>query len=153
VSRLRQKFLLIVTLLAAGLSSLFPTAHAVEALRFQEIDSPRLHSLFQGRQNIAVAPIDLNEDGLDEFIVKPKTCGKLCDFTVMAESRSGGTLTPLGSLKGKNLLPGNGYSHGVRHLLLFDDPNNDYGYSVYVWAAERSRYMMKEHVYGNHDQE
>ncbi|MEZ5919446.1 MAG: hypothetical protein R3D66_05965 [Alphaproteobacteria bacterium] len=153
MNRLRQKFLLIVALLTAGLVSAFPAAYALETLRFQEIDTPRLQSLFQGRQDITIAPIDLNEDGLDEFIVKPKMCAKECDFTVMAENGNNGQLIALGTLKGRELLPGNAYSHGVRHLLLFDDPNNDYSYSVYVWAAERSRYMMKERVYGNHDQE
>lgn len=152
MNRLRQKLLFIAALFVAGSVSALPAAYALETLRFQEINSPRLKSLFQGIKDVTVAPIDLNEDGLDEFITKPATCGKLCDFTVLAENRNNGQLVALGTLKGREILPGNGYSHGVRHLLAFDDPNNDYSYSVYIWAAERSRYMIKERVYGNHDQ-
>lgn len=123
-------------------SGLALPVQSAETIHFKGLDTPRLQKLFQNKEHIDIATIDLNEDGLNEFITKPKGCDGLCDFKILADVD--GTLLSLGTLAAHNLLLGNAYSHGVRDLLVFNDPANDYNYTVYVWESEHSQYMMRE---------
>lgn len=91
-----------------------------------------------------VAATDLNKDNLNEYILKPKACGAAaCDYTVLA-ALSGGTLHEIGALRGRSLMLGNAYAHGVRNLMIFTTPGNDYAYTLYKWYPQENRYDKKE---------
>ena len=94
-------------------------------------------------QNIAthdIAKIDLNNDGLYEFILRPSGCdqGAKCNFIVLAES--GSKIRPLGRFEGINLLLGTEFSHGIRNLLVFNSVVNDFDYNLYTWHPKASAY-------------
>lgn len=94
---------------------------------------------------LMVAPVDLNEDGLDEFIVHDKNCGKIsspCSFMVLSESESG--IRKLGDIPARGLALGNQHTKGVRSLLAYQNAVNDYSYTVYVWEPNKGQYIMAE---------
>lgn len=144
-----KAFFLFLTLLMLNCVLTGQNAHAAEKLRF---DSPIPRSSFEKiksfsrsdlKKNIdlfQIAAADLNRDGLEEYIIRAKDCGKngLCDFTVLAETREG--IFQLGSFTGQNLLLGNEYTQGVRNILIFDNRMNDFDYELYTWHPETSSY-------------
>ncbi len=132
---------------------LFSAAQASENLSFDTPlnsgEAQRLQKHFQKNggkipDKIDVARADLNEDGIDEFLVKiacfPEE--KLCDYRILAET--GEEITELGAMKAVKIGLGSGYSEGVRNLLAYRNPANDFDHNVYIWKSEAIRYIMKE---------
>lgn len=96
------------------------------------------------RDELRIATADLNRDGLPEYILHTKTCRteKKCRYNILAETPQG--IIPLGSISGKTLLLGNGFSHGVRDILSFENDLNDYDQTLYVWMPEKASYGKKD---------
>ena len=95
--------------------------------------------------NIEIAPIDLNDDGLNEFVVKDPACALdhgFCRFYVLAENDA--EIISIGYIEAKNLAVDTKNSNGIRNLLAFETPSNDYARTLYVWDAVRSRYILAE---------
>jgi hypothetical protein len=141
-------------LLFIGLSGLFPApAHATSTLDFtskiSETSRLNLNGYIraQGRlpENVSIAPADLNDDGLNEFVLRDKNCdpnAKSCDFSVVSET--GDSITLLGEIPARRLTVGNDSLQGVHSLLAYENVANDYEYTVYVWEPQASRYMMSK---------
>lgn len=93
---------------------------------------------------LRVALHDLNDDGIDELIVKPENCAqanKACDYKILA--LSGSQILEISSLRARNLVLGNEYNAGIRNLLVFHDTAvNDFEYDVYIWDPARSQYIV-----------
>ena len=92
-----------------------------------------------------IAQIDLNDDGLSEFIIRPKTCNAHvapCQFSIVAET--GNDIVSLGVIDAMAVSVDAETTSGVRNIHAFDNPRNDFDYSLYNWEAARSQYMMKE---------
>ncbi|MGB0719581.1 MAG: hypothetical protein ACPGRX_03855 [Bdellovibrionales bacterium] len=121
-------------------------AYASEALHFAPLSHSKQDQALiahAGFNDGAVAIADLNEDGLDEYIVKSADCPAQCRYFVFAQS-GGDALLLIGEITGTSLLLGNTYSHGVRDILAFDNSLNDFDHHVYGWDAEQSRYALKQ---------
>ena len=125
------------------------TAYAAEPLSFGAKigDSSRLalsHYLQRDiSDDLLIAPVDLNEDGLNEFIVHDKNCGKIstpCSFVVLSENESG--VQKLGDIPARALALSNQNTKGVRSLLAYQSTVNDYNYTVYVWEPNQGQYIM-----------
>jgi hypothetical protein len=100
-------------------------------------------SLNQTPENIDIAPVDLNNDGLNEFVLKSKDCDsrlKSCSYWVVSETDAG--IMPLGELEGRVVRVDSQSVQGVRNLLVYESGINDYEHVVYVWEPQASRYMM-----------
>jgi len=139
-----------------GMLGLTPQAFALEPLRaptqslsqrttlsLEDYAATMLHMSLEA---LTIAASDLNGDGTDEFILHNTSCLKkadFCDFHVLAETKD--AMIPLGVLKGKRLLLGNAFSHGIRNILAFEDATNDYDYTLYVWNPEKTSYEKKAH--------
>ncbi len=124
-------------------------AHAAEQLGFGAKigDSSRLALSRYLQRDISdgllIAPVDLNEDGLDEFIVHDKNCGKIsspCSFMILSENES--SIQKLGDIPARALALGNDHTKGVRSLLAYQSTVNDYNYTVYVWEPNQGQYIM-----------
>jgi hypothetical protein len=93
---------------------------------------------------LRVARADLNSDGIDEFITIGTQCGNvpdtLCNITVLAETDE--ELIRLGAFKAHTILLGDGYSGGVRDLVVYRDEINDYHDELYVWEPRQSQYIL-----------
>jgi hypothetical protein len=92
-----------------------------------------------------IAVVDLNEDGITEFIVKTTNCSEgaqnLCDYVIVGQVSE--DYMSLGTLRGQRLILGQDYTNGVRNLLLFANPVNDFDYDIYVWGAKHAQYVLK----------
>lgn len=125
-----------------------PPANAAQTLSFgaKISDTSRVvldgyirASLGQAPETLEIAPADLNNDGLSEFILRDKNCST-CRFLVLAETN--GAIVPLGEAQGHTLEIDNAATAGVRSLLVYTNGANDYEYAVYVWEPGASRYIM-----------
>ena len=106
----------------------------------EKIKSYSFKTLQKNSTPLEIAKIDLNRDGLHEFITRPRVCGNenICDFNVLAETDQG--IVVLGHFKGANILLGNEFQYGVRNLLVFGNSMNDFDYTLYTWHPEVSAY-------------
>jgi len=92
---------------------------------------------------IHTAGVDLNEDGVKEFIITSSNCKDnkdICTYIILADK--GKDLLKLGNINAYNILLADSYSHGVRDILAFEDINSDFDYTLYVWEPARSRYTI-----------
>ncbi len=137
------------TTIFLALVSVNTAARAAETLRFNEnlphssfekIKSYSSNSLDKNIQDFEIGKADLNNDGLDEFIARPKNCQKTptCEFYVLAETP--GAIVSLGRFEGQHVALGSEYRHGVRNLLVFYNGANDFDYHLYTWHPEISAY-------------
>ncbi|MEZ5813808.1 MAG: hypothetical protein R3E13_03675 [Alphaproteobacteria bacterium] len=137
------------TFLFLALLGASASAHAAESLHFnatiprssfEKIKFYASNALGEDIQNFDIGKTDLNNDGLDEFITRSKNCEKTlkCRFYIFAETND--SILSLGTFEGKNLLLGNEFRHGIRNLLIFNNPSNDFDYHLYTWHPETSAY-------------
>lgn len=95
-----------------------------------------------------IAAIDLNEDGLNEFALKPLECSKteaLCPHYLIAKTK-GRTIISLGFIEAQSLVLGNAYTQGVRNIMAFNNTTNDFEYSLFLWDPENASYAKKDHL-------
>ena len=86
---------------------------------------------------------DLNEDGVDEILLKSERCAPLCRFYVFAQAGVG-TPIKIGQFEALKLSLSNRYQNGVRSLLLYKNTQNDFESEEYVWDMQQRRYIMRE---------
>lgn len=94
--------------------------------------------------NFRVSKVDLNDDGLYEYIVVDNECLRqnFCPTSVLSDAEQ--SFIELGNIKAKNIALSNKYTNGVRNLLVYNNDKNDYDYSVFVWDSPKSTYVFKE---------
>lgn len=108
------------------------------------------HQLIEGFLGIKIDPpqvarVDLNQDGLDEFVIKTDKCNaadQACAFLFLAETS--GKMYGLGEINARGVLIGNETKNGVRNILAFQNDQNDYDYQIYVWEPIRAQYILRE---------
>lgn len=133
--------------------SLARTASAAERLSYAK-DPGQRSRIALGRyaqetmdlplNTLRIAAADLNQDGLSEYILHGDECGDgnaFCRYDIVADTQKG--IIPLGTITGKTLLLGDGFSHGVRDLLASENELNDYDQTLYVWTPEKAAYRKK----------
>lgn len=150
----KQHFVLKLSMLLCGMMAASPPAQSSELLRFAEPEAAFKAVLFLSGDRHGVskdshlfAKIDLNADGAPEYIAKEKSCAGFCDYKVLAQQGRGGqggaaTIVMLGEFHAKDILIGNGYTHGIRNLLVFNNPQNDFRPDLYIWNPGASRYTL-----------
>lgn len=98
-------------------------------------------------ENIAAfkaAVSDLNEDGTEEYVVTETDCTsntKFCRSFILSNAEANSVV--LGRVDAKNLVLSNTYTDGVRDLLVYNNPKNDYDYTELQWNARESSYVLK----------
>ncbi|MCB9982129.1 MAG: hypothetical protein H6861_00425 [Rhodospirillales bacterium] len=124
-------------------------AHAMENLHYnnvlsrssaEKINAFTAAHLGKDISGLDIAEADLNGDGLNEFIVRTKDCAQTerCNHIILGETDD--TVLDLGKIEALRIMLGNDYEHGVRNLLVFDNPENDFAFTLYRWDDEQSRY-------------
>ena len=128
-------------------------ASAVEPLNYSDKTGPtlrvQLSSFLKNTYDTAlsdyqIADIDLNNDGIDEYILKQRRCSiidKSCTHLVIAEKQN--EIFELSRIKAQNLMVGGTLSHGIKDLLAFNDEINDYKFDIYVWSPPQKMYIIK----------
>ncbi len=91
-----------------------------------------------------IAQIDLNGDGLNEFILLPQTCTSVhtCLFRVLSESND--QIIELGQITARTLALSDHQTNGVRDIIAYDSAINDYAYNIYHWAPKRAQYILEK---------
>ncbi len=95
--------------------------------------------------DFSIAHIDLNNDGIDEHILKEKGCTEKkydCLHLIMAEKTD--NLILLGHINSRDLMIGQTYSHGIKDLLSFENPINEYKFNIYMWSPLQKKYIMSD---------
>jgi hypothetical protein len=124
-------------------------AHAAE-IRFDGHTNQREKALIEAytfarfqlpAEQLAIARPDLNEDGLNEYIIRTG-CSNLCTFVVLAERDN--EIIELGEIQARTVALGNDYSGSVRNIIALQDNINDYKRTVYSWEPGTSQYMIKD---------
>lgn len=90
-----------------------------------------------------IANIDLNNDGIDEHILKRKTCEvskNQCIYSIIAEKD--GKIILLSKIRAKNLIIGETSSFGIKDILVFKNEINDYNFDIYMWSPSQKMYIM-----------
>lgn len=115
----------------------FPTnGYAVESLRFGKI-TEHPDTLDQSGD---VARIDLNGDGYQEYVFRYAKEADGYAFYVFGKAN---TFVPLGEYSGKKLMVSDDEHHGVRNLLVFNDPYNDFKFQTFAWDASKAAYALE----------
>lgn len=102
-------------------------------------------TLKQDFEMLEIAAIDLNQDGLPEFILKPKTCDDpddFCSHEILAETDN--EIVTLGHIEARKIALSHSYSYGVRNLWGYTDRMNDFNHRLYAWDPDESRYILLE---------
>ena len=117
-------------------------AHSAEYLRFDSGTPP--HTLLGTLAEYApgdawdVSAIDLNDDGIDENILKTRS--EFCDDTAGCQyiiaGRKQGEWIRLGGLKAFNILVSDRRTYGIRDLIVYNSTYNDFESVLYVWIYE-----------------
>lgn len=127
-------------------------AHAAEHIYFENSKTStanfKINTYLEKTRKVSprdmlTARIDLNEDGISEYIIKPANCvnaGMNCTHDILAENEDG--IVRLGTIKARNLVLGSTYSHGIRDIKAYNNPDNDFDHQLYVWEPARARYTI-----------
>lgn len=138
----------LILLLCAGLSH---RADADDAISFNNAINARenilIRSYFGGlsekKASPDIASIDLNEDGVPEFIARTGCAPDAgCVFDILAQTDE--KVIALGEIKARSLALGSAYSAGVRNIIAYNKLENDYGRALYIWDPGARRYKIKE---------
>ncbi len=145
-----KKFIL--TLFTLIIITLPNSAMAVEQLNYREKISSSLkyqiNSFLQKTYETDIsiyyiANIDLNSDGIDEYVLKRKSCidnKNQCIYSIIAEKD--GEIILLSKIRAKNLIIGETSSYGIKDILAFKDKINDYNFDIYMWSATEKKYII-----------
>ncbi len=91
-----------------------------------------------------IAPIDLNNDGNDEFILQRKNCyieKKVCTHLIIAEKDS--EILLLSKIRARTLVAAGTFSHRIKDILAFKNGVNDYDFEIYMWSPSEKTYILK----------
>ena len=129
-------------------------AHAKELLRFKAPTQDNLgissHIYLQAfakevlhtpLDRTFVSKVDLNGDGLNEFILKYQSCSnkKRCTYYILGEARD--NIVELGRIEAKYITINARIKNGSRTLAVYNDASNDYTFKEYAWMPLQKRYV------------
>ena len=130
----------------------FDAAEASERLSFSGQLSERSRHLLERYtaeqiktdfHSLKIAKADLNEDNLDEYILRTDDCeeaSSACTYLVLAEADD--QIIQIGKFRAREVMLGNGYSSGIRNIAVLENQNSDFDYKLYVWEPAQSQYIM-----------
>ncbi|PCI56822.1 MAG: hypothetical protein COB36_00680 [Alphaproteobacteria bacterium] len=128
-------------------------AVAIEPLDYEKKISPSLRyqiDLFLKEtydttlSQYKIAGIDLNNDGINEHILKQRRCNvvtKQCTHLILAEKKN--EILLLSKIKAYNLMIGGTNSYGIKDVLAFTNEINDYNFDIYMWSPSRKMYILR----------
>lgn len=129
------------------------SSYALDKLRFEErLDSPsvriQIDDFLKGfyktdSLGFNIATSDLNADGINEYILKRKTCTQkksVCTHIILANQKD--KIRLLSSIRARHLMVGATSNYGVSDLLAFENDINDYDFDIYMWSPEEKMYIL-----------
>lgn len=127
-------------------SGIFFSAQASQSVPFTDIPlltQQRMKAYFKNKTPDSIDAVDLNGDGMDEYVVRVEECAKeQCTFTVLADTEK--ELIELGQIKARTTRADTARTNGILNIRAYDNENNDYSYTVFVWSPEEKTYVAKK---------
>lgn len=127
-------------------------ALAIEIHTFKETPPSSIlieTSAFLANQNKEIsgfrfAQIDLNNDQVDEYLLRSKECDDagFCGYYVLAAMN--GKMLPLLMIDAKDVKISDTKTNGVHDILAIRSKKNDYKYLRYIWSPADMIYMPAE---------
>ena len=146
-----HRFFLTITFILIGFPNL--AIAAIESLDYKEKIGPSTEyqiNLFLENSYGAtisqydIARVDLNNDNIDEYILRRKECSskrKQCVYLILAAKED--EIITLGEIKAQNLMIGETSSYGIKDILAFANEVNDYDFSIYMWSPFQKMYILE----------
>ena len=133
---------------------LTPTpAQALEALRFKAAETYKEKQIIDfvqksnGRASgaYALAPADLNNDAINEYVVRPaakNACADapLCSYQIIAFQDHKPIM--IGQFDAHKMLVSDKKAYGIRHIIVYNEPHNDFNYETAVWNPFSFRFEL-----------
>lgn len=90
-----------------------------------------------------LAPADLNNDGINEYVVKEKNCpsNTICRHHIIAIMED--KPISLLSVNAKKIIVNDTNNYGVRNITIYDNKMNDFKKSKYLWNPHSYLYEQK----------
>lgn len=129
-----------------------PVAAAQETVKFAPAQSYKHQQAIEFIQknvvttnDMQLAQVDLNDDFIDEYILKPVDTAQcantpLCPHYIIAWQDD--ALILIGQFNAKKLVIGTKKDYGVRQLILYNHPYNDYRTVTTYWNPHRFQYVV-----------
>lgn len=92
-----------------------------------------------------IAQTDLNNDGINEYILKRLSCIKAnnsCSHLILGETNNNMRL--LSTIKARHIMLAGTSSFGVNDLLVFQNDINDYDFDIYMWSSTEKMYILEK---------
>jgi len=118
-----------------------PASYGADRIVFEDKETARVSHLgFSelGFDFTHVAMVDLNNDSIEEVIVKDTQSGSTARHTILGLSDSDASV--IGQIDAQKLMLAYDTQNGVRSILAFKDTNNDFEYDIYRWDALGAQY-------------
>ncbi len=116
-----------------------PTNSAMLALRYLQTHKDFASTAASPARH---AQKDVNDDGINEhiFIENCNARPAICDAYIVAAS--GADITVLGTFKAGNIALSAHYTNGIRDILVYNTPKNDYLFTTMRWDSLHSQYNL-----------
>ena len=123
---------------------------ASESLRFNTVTSNKekyLLSLIKDQQasdkTHHIAKTDLNDDFIDEYIIRPISCSKtkLCPHIIIGVYNQ--SPITLGVFDAHQIRVSFEKDYGIRRLVVYNQKNNDFSSRIAVWQPYKSQYILQ----------
>ena len=134
-----MRFLLTLILLV----SLHSSVLAQETLRFNENQSYKEQQIVQKfSRNALIARIDLNDDFIDEYGLEKQTNNaRLTHYVIIAlENRKP---IKIGEFHAHKLLVDTKKRYGIRRLIIYNNPHNDFQSKTATWDPYTFSYVIQ----------
>lgn len=92
-----------------------------------------------------LAPIDLNNDAIDEYVIKPKSMKDcptrpLCSYQIIAHQNHMPIL--IGQFDAHKMRIGDKKTYGIRQVILYNEPHNDFKTATALWNPYSFRFEL-----------
>ncbi len=124
-------------------------AYSAEMLRFKPGYLPKTIAVTMQEQMLEdaweVSNVDLNDDGPEESILKTKReyCHGDDGCLYVIAARKQDEWIKLGTFKAFNILVSDRRTYGIRDLIVYSVPNNDFESVHYVWNPKAYQYEQE----------
>lgn len=90
-----------------------------------------------------IALVDLNLDGLPEIVLKSiESTNGYHEFSILNFALN--QLNFIVRFPAKDIAVSDTLKNGMRNLLVYEDNNNDFRYTTYIWDSTYSQYIIKD---------
>ena len=124
------------------------TAYGAESMRFEPMQQSPLPQTIAGsvkNTNLLKGNIDLNGDSVDEVLYQaaPPLCSENEGCTYFVTAKKKDSWIVIGEFKGFNILISDKRTYGIRDIIVYNIPHNDFESVRYAWNPKRYQYEQK----------